>query len=283
VEIVDSARLHSEARLLSKLSCPYHPDEPLVVDSAESALACAVCKRSFPWQGACFDLRSDELRSGTSPWRPGDPGWDDRLFRRFGGRSTVRPDPLRDPSLETLDIGCGARPAGDFNLDAYVPDPLPANFVLGSADRLPYLQKSFDVVVSRYVIEHLTDPPKFIRDCVRLARREVVIATDNADWLGELVFRFIGRGRIFHPEHVYKWSVEYFRNLFERVDGVRANVRLDTLSDTPIVRLMALAARGPVFGPLLHRDLVARIAVPPDVSLDAPGASGSAAGGGPSY
>jgi SAM-dependent methyltransferase len=187
--------------------------------------------------------------------------WHEGSLRFFLGRSTPRPDRLVERPAEILDIGCGARPAGTFNLDAYVPEPLPQGFVLGTADRLPYLAKTFDVVVSRYVIEHVTDPPKFIRDCMRLARREVIIVTDNADWVGEIVFRLIGRGRIYHPEHVYKWSVEYLRNLLDRLDDVCADVELDTLSDTPIFRVLGLAAKGRILGPLLHRDLVARIAV----------------------
>jgi SAM-dependent methyltransferase len=244
---------------LAKLSCPYDPDRPLVRDS--TGLRCDVCKRTFGWNGVCYDLRPDELRAGTSSWRPGDPGWESGLLRFVGGASAVRPDRPVDPAEEILDIGCGARAMGTYNLDAYVPDPLPKNFVLGTADRLPFLAKSFDVVVSRYVIEHVTDPPQFVRDCMRLARREVTIVTDNADWLGELVFRVIGRGRIFHPEHVYKWSVEYLRNLLDRVAPSAAAVELDTLSDTPAVRFVARYAQGPILGPLLHRDLVARIAV----------------------
>jgi SAM-dependent methyltransferase len=256
---VEVAAAEAATNLLRKLACPYDPDEPLRSDGPAQSLSCPVCRRDYRWNGSCFDLRTDELRLGTSRWQPGDPGWDDRHLWGIGGRSKRRPDPPLDALLEILDVGCGVRPAGQFNLDAYVPQPLPSNFVLGAADMMPYLPKTFDVVVSRYVIEHLTDPPKFIRDCVRLARREVVIVADNADWLGEVFFRLIGRGRIFHPEHVYKWSVEYFRNLFERIDGVRAHVQLETLSDTPIVRLAAKAAHGPVLGPLLHRDIVARI------------------------
>jgi SAM-dependent methyltransferase len=244
---------------LAKLSCPYDPDRPLLRDSA--GLHCAVCGRTFGWNGACYDFRPDELRAGTSRWRPGDPGWNSGLLRFVGGASTARPDGPAGTGEEVLDIGCGARAMGTYNLDAYVPDPLPPNFVLGTADRLPFLAKSFDAVVSRYVIEHVTDPPQFVRDCVRLARREVTIVTDNADWLGELVFRAIGRGRIFHPEHVYKWSVEYLRNLLDRIAPGGASVELDTLSDTPAVRFVARYARGPILAPLLHRDLVARIAV----------------------
>ncbi len=245
----------------SKLSCPYDPDVPVLLDASQNALKCGTCRRVYPWNGVCFDLRYDELRAGVSRWRPGDPGWDEGWLRLVGGASTARPDPGRDPAEEVLDIGCGARPSGTYNLDAYVPEPVPPNFVLGTADRLPFLPKSFDSVVSRYVIEHVTDPPKFVRDCIRLARRRVTIITDNADWLGELAFRALGRGRIFHPEHVYKWSVEYLRNLLDRFDDVTATVELDTLSDTPIVRLVARAARGPILAPLLHRDLVARLLV----------------------
>jgi hypothetical protein len=71
----------------------------------------------------------------------------------------------------------------------------------------------------------------------------------------------VRRGRIYHPEHVYKWSVEYLENLCKRFD-VSAEVRLETLSDTPIVKLIGALGKGPVLAPLLHRDLRARLIQP---------------------
>jgi SAM-dependent methyltransferase len=248
-------------RAVAKFGCPYHPERGLRFEANDKTLVCDECRRRFPWEGRCFDLRPDDLRSNASEWVPGDPGWDDRHLWLIGANSKRRPDGTIDVASDVLDIGCGATPAGSFNLDAYVPEPVPPNFVLATADLLPFKAKTFDCVVSRYVIEHVTDPVHFVRECVRLARREITIVTDNADWLGEIAFRIAGRGRIFHAEHVYKWSVEYLRNLLQRFDGIEATVELDTLSDTPIVRLVARAARGPILGPLLHRDLVARIVV----------------------
>jgi SAM-dependent methyltransferase len=249
----------SAETLSDVLSCPYHPDVPLdlEVDSA----TCSACGRRFFRTTAGLDLRPDELRDGTARWKPGEPGWNPGVLRFFGGASRRRGAAPPEGSLEILDIGCGVHPTGTVNVDVYVPDPLPNNFLLAAADRLPFLAKTFDVVTSRYVIEHLTDPAEFIRRCLRLARREVVIVTDNGDWLGEIALRILGTGRIYHPEHTHKWSVEYLRNLCGRFEDCDSTVKLDTYSDTPVVRLLAWAARGRVLAALLHRDLEARLAL----------------------
>jgi SAM-dependent methyltransferase len=241
---------------LSRLRCPY---DAMSVHLQGLALKCSACERYFPWNGFAFDLRPDELRAGRSRWSPGPQHWDAGWLRIFGFGRRARNSP-REANCEILDIGCGSRPTGSINVDAYMPEPLPPNFILASAERLPFAAKSFDVVRSRYVIEHLTEPTSFIRDCLRLARSEVEIVTDNGDWLGEIAFRLLGRGRIFHPEHVYKWSAEYLLNLCKRIDAdVAADVTLLTLSNTLPVKALSLLGRGPILGALFHRDICVRL------------------------
>ena len=85
-----------------------------------------------------------------------------------------------------LDVGCGENAKGNVNIDQYVPKKIPANFILCSAEKLPFRKASFGCVRNSYVIEHLIDPVKFINECTIIATEKVVIITDNCDWVGVL-------------------------------------------------------------------------------------------------
>jgi SAM-dependent methyltransferase len=252
--------MNYSAALYQKLSCPYDPDVPLFPHGPTRTPSCSACGRAYHETSGVFDLRPDDLRSGTANWQPGPQEWNPGALELLVGKS--QSDVSRPDGRETLDIGCGARATGTVNIDVYAPDPLPQDFVLAAADRLPFLPGTFDRVVSRYVIEHVTEPASFISSCLRLSRSEVDIITDNADWIGEVVFRVAGRGRIFHPEHVYKWSVEYLKNLCARFD-VDSTVTLETLSETFAVKLCGMVGRGKILAPFLHRDLCARLRIRP--------------------
>jgi hypothetical protein len=157
-----------------------------------------------------------------------------------------------------LDVGCGENAKGNVNIDQYVPKKIPANFILCSAEKLPFREASFGCVRNSYVIEHLLDPPDFINECTIIATKKVVIITDNSDWLGELYFRLVGSGRIFHPEHCYKWSVEYMRTLLSRL-GIKAVVTPCNLSPTSIVKFFSSFGKLPRIGILFYRDISVEI------------------------
>jgi ubiquinone/menaquinone biosynthesis C-methylase UbiE len=157
-----------------------------------------------------------------------------------------------------LDVGCGEIARGDVNIDQYVPKRIPANFILCSAEKLPFREASFGCVRNSYVIEHLIDPVKFINDCTMISKKKVVIITDNSDWLGEYYFRLVGSGRIFHPEHCYKWSVEYMRTLLSRLK-IKAIVTPCNLSPSSMVKLISSFGKLPRIGIIFYRDISVEI------------------------
>jgi len=160
--------------------------------------------------------------------------------------------------FDAVDIGCGESPRGDVNVDIYVPSVRPKNFVLGSAEYLPFKSGAFRIVRSSYVIEHCADCTRAIREHVRCCREKTILATDNSEWLGDRLFRVVGRGRIYHSEHCYQWTVEYFGNLLRRL-GLRATVRASNLSPNAVVKLASLLGRLPRIGVWFLRDIVAEI------------------------
>jgi len=90
-----------------------------------------------------------------------------------------------------LDVGCGDKPHGTVNCDIYKylnPQILAnkntltpmdhqhiRNFILCDGEYLPFKNKSFDIAYSSHTIEHCEKPTKFIKEMIRVARKEVVI------------------------------------------------------------------------------------------------------------
>jgi SAM-dependent methyltransferase len=113
---------------------------------------------------------------------------------------------------DVLDLGCGAALVADLlddlplryvGLDygdhhirfaadkhrAGTPGPLQAAFVAGDAERLPFVDQSFDVVVWSEVIEHLMRPELAVWEVARVLRPGgvLVLTTNNAS---EMPLRF---------------------------------------------------------------------------------------------
>ena len=67
-----------------------------------------------------------------------------------------------------LDIGCGAVPTGDVNLDLLIPgderrqfDPQKIkNFILADCQHLPFPDNTFLEVYSSHFLEHVRDPDR---------------------------------------------------------------------------------------------------------------------------
>lgn len=88
-----------------------------------------------------------------------------------------------------LDVGCGrgyfldvvARERPDLELTGL--DVLPdvtlagARYVSGTAERLPFEDKSFDVVFSSHTIEHVRDLEAMVSELTRVARHQIIVVT----------------------------------------------------------------------------------------------------------
>jgi len=112
-----------------------------------------------------------------------------------------------------LDVGCDANPKGDVNIDIYDKNQCVnnwnpkkvANFVLASADSLPFKDEAFESLVCNHTIEHLSDPLKALCEFKRICNGTVVIRTPsqyNADRA---------------PSHLFTWNQFTFSNLLKKV------------------------------------------------------------------
>jgi hypothetical protein len=170
--------------------------------------------------------------------------------------------PKKKNGFTSLDLGCGENPRGDCNVDCFLPNPIPKNFILANTEHISFKKKSFDTVYSFYNIEHMENPAKYIKDLLCIARKEVLIVTDNSEWIGDIFFRIIGSGRIYHKEHCYKWSKEYMENLLERIGISNFKVTLENHSFSVLVKFFYFLSK--IISKLkffVARDLIIRIKV----------------------
>lgn len=93
----------------------------------------------------------------------------------------LRPE-LRDIKGVLLDIGCGDLPYRELcnNVDKYVgldrevrfrpQENFDVIFGIGNATELPFKMDSFDTILSTQVIEHLSQPLFFFKECYRVLK-----------------------------------------------------------------------------------------------------------------
>lgn len=242
--------------MLNILGCPDHLDSGLA--EQERGLVCKECGKVYEIieVAGCFIpnfLSTDEGQN----WKRGYRGNSSKIIRKLQGAVA---DALAQKEAESiLDVGCGDNARGSFNIDCYVPENIPPNFILANVEKLPIRPKSVNVISSYYNLEHLVDPAQFIISASKIAKDRVEIITDNSDWVGDVVFRIIGAGRIFHDEHYYKWSSEYLGNLISRLGFTKYSVKPKNLSKSFMVKLVSLLGRIPRIGPLFYRDLHATV------------------------
>ncbi len=152
------------------------------------------------------------------------------LINRFYEQVTTCTEDVEPKQI--LDIGCGegesllrltaAHP--QVNIRAGI-DVLPnslqlaqtrlphASFSLADAGRLPFPDRSFDLVICLEVLEHLPQPALALQEICRVARQRVLLSVPHEPFFqaGSLLrgkyLRHFGN----HPEHINHWNPRSFR------------------------------------------------------------------------
>jgi ubiquinone/menaquinone biosynthesis C-methylase UbiE len=97
-----------------------------------------------------------------------------------------------------LDVGCGTHGIGDVNCDLYIDDvghrdgkdekvidtETTPNFVVCSAQNLPFISCTFDTVYSSHVIEHVPEPYQMFTELLRVSKNNVLIKCPHKDGSG---------------------------------------------------------------------------------------------------
>lgn len=137
-------------------------------------------------------------------------------------RDSIPPD-----ARTILDVGCGAGGITNLLADRYDVtglDIAPAALrhvraptVVGSADELPFADRSFDALVLAEVLEHL-EPATFERaraEAARVAARSIVVTVPNRENLRASRVRCPECGEVFSPwRHYRSFSPRRLRGLF---------------------------------------------------------------------
>lgn len=258
--------------LLSLLVCPYcHNDLRFQKRKDLEYFYCDKCSRKYDFRKGIPNFLPNDIRIEKNveskkifgrKWVPGYRGWKPNLAAKIISFSFSHGNGRVKEKIDTkslvLDVGCGDDYNGNVNVDVYIPTPLPPNFILASAERLPFKDNTFNIVRSAYVIEHCLYPVEFIREQIRVSKNIVKIFTDNSDWLGTIIYRILNTGSIFHDEHYFKWSKEYFSNLINRL-GLKGSVKLFNSSPSFFVKFISFFGKLPRIGPIFYRDLFVEI------------------------
>jgi len=138
-----------------------------------------------------------------------------------------------------LDIGCGASPIGNVNLDLFYRNsphthkPINPrncqNFVIGDANVLPFRSDSFNTVHAAHLIEHLLIPTNCIDETRRVTRKYAIFKVPNNPPLSE------------YHEHLYSWSLSSLRALLSKYFPqvtVRTNTNLENFQKRTIYKIL---------------------------------------------
>ena len=127
-------------------------------------------------------------------------------------------------NMTTLNVGCGNRPSGDVNVDLYVGKTIHrthqqelnpkkiCNFVKADGLHLPFKSDAFDIVESHHVIEHVDNPALFLKECVRVAKKQVLIVLPHA-WARSKLFR-MGQGKEHKSYFRPRWFHACLKNFY---------------------------------------------------------------------
>lgn len=149
----------------------------------------------------------------------------------------------RHPVTRVLEVGCGegevaARLAGRFSHVAALDLPdaglrehwqrrPEADFVHGDAERLPFPDGAFDLVVAVEVLEHLRDPHAGLAEITRVSRRHLILSVPREPMfrLGNLLTGRHVRALGNTPGHLNHWNTPAFLR-FVSTRAALADVRL---------------------------------------------------------
>lgn len=84
------------------------------------------------------------------------------------------------------------------------------NFFIADAHKLPFKNKSFDLVICYETIEHVVDPAKVLREIKRVVKKDgiAIIAMDSGNWTFRLVWWVWEKtaGKVWQNAHLHPFK-----------------------------------------------------------------------------
>ena len=142
------------------LACPYCKGK-LLRDGKD--FSCETCNVRYPFTGNAIDFLPEKLRAEFSI-TPTDNVSDWGLDKRVADTVLEHPDRLY------LNVGAGFTLQSFENIVNLEIVDYPPTDILGIGEKLPFLDASFDGVISLVVLEHVKDPFACAREMVRVLR-----------------------------------------------------------------------------------------------------------------
>ena len=103
-----------------------------------------------------------------------------------------------------IDLGCGATPTGDVNIDLNPSWSSAKNFILASAEKMPIRSNIASLLVSSHMLEHVLNPFEVLSEIKRVTKKAIIRVPNNPV--------------IFETEnHLYSWSRESLQHLLRKV------------------------------------------------------------------
>lgn len=133
-------------------------------------------------------------------------------------------------------------------------------FQLGEADAMPFLDSSFDLVVSRFAVHHFADPGAAVAEMARVCRPGGRVGIfDMVVALPELADEYNHRERLRDPSHTRALTAAELRTTLEGADlGIAHFVERD--QPLPLDRWLAQANAPQDVGAQLRAELEAELA-----------------------
>lgn len=148
------------AKYVSLLACPYCHNS---VTSREAGFACGSCGKVYGRTGTAVDFLPPELRAEFAIV-------DTDNVSDHGLEPPVIEAVESNPGRLYIDVGAGFKYKCYENVVNLEIVDYPSTDVLGVGERLPFLDNSFDGVISSVVLEHVKDPFRCAQEMARILK-----------------------------------------------------------------------------------------------------------------
>lgn len=234
------------ARFAPLLACPHCKK---TVRPEKTGFVCDSCAKTFGFNGNAVDFLTSELRAEFSVTDTENVS-DFALDAQIVTLAEANPDKL------FIDVGAGCKYQCYQNVVNFEIVDYPSTDVLGVGERLPFLDNSFDGVISTVVLEHVKDPFSCAGEMTRILK-------PGGDLFCTAPFLQPMHG---YPHHYYNMTSEGLVNLFSGMKIVTLDVpnHLDPM--TALVLILSRYVNGipaalhAQFGTMTVRDLLATFA-----------------------